>query len=169
MKKVLLIFILVFLLPSCNRDHGGGSDTSFRAKPNTLTKFGSSGTSYKTNLDPGGTYAIIYNGPINGVNYVGIALSDNPDPEATEGYNLKIYFRAPSIPAAGTSVALTAAGDELKIIYYNGTVTTDITADLTLNFISTTTTGNYTTYTITGSGAGSLNTITNIVAVKVGT
>jgi hypothetical protein len=49
-----------------------------------------------------GKYAILYRATIDGVQKVGIAVSD--DPNSTTSFNLKIYFDASEVPTAPKSI-----------------------------------------------------------------
>ena len=160
MKRIIILLIIAFVIPACDKSHHKDSDTSMRIKPGTLTAFGSPST--LSNVD-GSTYnyAVIYNGVINTTNYVGIAVSNNP--EATN--YLTIYFQSPQIPT-GSGIVLTALGNNL-IIKRNGT---DITASLTLTITKLTPINNYIRYLIEVT-AGPLFTTgpEHITALYVGT
>jgi hypothetical protein len=162
MKKVLFIFICAFLITSCDKDNGGSSNTSYRAKPGGLTAFNSPATRFSTNLDTDlNGYAIIYNGPINGTNYVGIALSSNPD--ATP--SIKIYYQSNTI----SNISLIGGTSPGFKVIHNGI---DITGTGTIYDITyvKSTNGSFTTYTITISGAGaSVTTSPDIYAIYAGT
>jgi hypothetical protein len=172
MKKVLLLLILALLFPSCDKDSGGSNNKSFRVQPGDLTAFNSPATSYSityngTTYTQGATgHSIIYTGTIDGTEYVGISVSDNPDPESTESFNLKVYFQSSTIPSSVIIPATSAT-----IVIYNGTTHTGISGGpITLNFTSLGTTGLYTTYSITSSGSIDINGLTlsgiNITALK---
>ncbi|MFH0974844.1 MAG: hypothetical protein V1874_03580 [Spirochaetota bacterium] len=171
MKKIFVLFVFALLISACNKSSSDSSDTSFRMKPNTLTKFDSPvpGTemNYSTTLGSG-NYAIIYNGTINNENYVGISLSNNPDPEGTESFNLKIYFQSSTIPS---SFALTTTNCSITYKTGSNTYTVLSGGPLTLNFASAPATNTtYTIYTITSSGSisvgGNALSSLNINAVK---
>lgn len=159
-KRIIILLIIAFIIPACDKSHHKDSDTSMRIKPGTLTAFGSPST-VSTVDGSSYNYAVIYNSAINNTNYVGIAVSNNPD--ATN--YLTIYFQSPLIPT-GSNIVLTALGNSL-VIKRNGL---DITASLTLNITKLAPINNYTRYLIEVT-AGPLTTSgpEHITALYVGT
>jgi len=168
-KRIIILLIIAFVIPACDKSSHHDSDTSMRIKPGTLTKFDTPAptteTNFNTSIGSGG-YAIIYTGVINNNNYVGIGMSNNPDAETT---NIKIYFQG-SISEGGPF--LYPSGQ----IILNGTP--QASQDLTLTFVRSTVIKDhgdtnpsndttYTIYTISGTGSGGL-VITNIKALYVG-
>ncbi len=155
MKKVFILFVFAIIISACDKDDSGTSDTSFRIKSGSLTKFNSpvpgTGTYFDTTLGTG-NYAIIYNGTINGRNYIGIGFTDSPNPPPNPTVNIKILFYDYSTIPIG-SLSLNAATNGLVIKNLGA----DITDDLTLNILSKNVNAHgttYTTYSITGSSSG---------------
>jgi hypothetical protein len=159
-KKLFILFAFALIISECDKDSKSSSDTSFRIKSGTLTKFASPVTPYYTNQG-NGNYAIIYNGSINGTNYIGIALSNDPVPATSY---IKIYYQGNSI----TNVSLIGGTSPGFKVIHDGT---DQTGAGTYNFIFTqNTVGTYTTYTIEITGSGYLTTTgpNHITALHVG-
>jgi hypothetical protein len=142
-KKIFVLFIFAVIISACDKSKSSSSDTSFRIKAGTLTKFVSpSSAGTNVNGTPY-TYAIIYTGSINSTNYVGIAVTNDPE-SATY---IKVYFEASSIPT-GTGLTINNA-----TINKSGAVTTGNTLTLDIALTSTSSNGTYTynVYTITGN------------------
>jgi hypothetical protein len=155
-KKIFALFIFALMISACDKSSSSSSDTSFRIKSGSLTKFASpTGTVY--NIDLGthtGSYAIIFNHTINGTNYVGIACSNNPE---SETYNLKIYYAASSIISGTYSATIVENGGAPN--------TESLTLTIALNAGLSTT--KYNVYDINGN---STNVgLIDISAVQVGT
>ena len=134
-----------------------------RLNPETLTlddKYGRPAMSYDIVYPPltynTGSYAVIFNGTVNSIKSVGIAVADNPK---TATFNLKIYFQADSIPEGNYSI--NESNSSLKV-NGAGSVTHLIDLNLTQEIDGT--------YTITGSGNinGTAITITSIKARLAG-
>jgi hypothetical protein len=141
-RKFFVFFIFVLIISACNKDKDSSSDTSFRIKSGSLTKFNSpvpgTATSYNINSSAHtGSYAIIFNSNINSTNYVGIACSNDPNAET---YNLKIYYSSPSI----------ASGTYSANIVENGTPYSE-SLTLTIALNTTYTTSTYNVYDINGT------------------
>jgi hypothetical protein len=116
MNRVLCVMIIFLLTLACQKGSGNNIPGAYSIQPDTLTPFnpihscadGIAGIvdgvhklcdenfslSFKSATIPG-NYAVLYQATIDGVQKVGIAVSDNPNSEA---FNLKIYFDASDIP-----------------------------------------------------------------------
>ncbi len=175
MKRALVALLLLPLL-YCNRESGGtDSSSDFIYTPGSHDKITLDDTSYQigndwdTNdcssvLPDSHCFAIIYTGTIDENNYVGIAVSDDPDDPIA--FNLKIYFSAASIPASiDLSTEPTAA---IKVTDNSGTYTYS-SGSFTLTF----TEQSDTIYRIQSSGTATLTgskflTGLDIYALRVG-
>lgn len=143
MRRLYILFVFVIIISSCGDDSSSSSDTSFRIKTGSLTKFESPSAVSYVNGNPY-NYAIIYSGAISGTNYVSIAVSNSPKyPEnlTAETYNLKIYFPANSI-SSGTYSATTVI---------NGGAALSESLPLTITLNTTLTTSKYNVYDINGT------------------
>lgn len=160
-KRIIIFLIIAFVIPACDKSSHHDSDTSMRIKPGTLTAFNSPATPYYTSQG-NGNYAIIYNGVINNTNYIGIALSNNPDPGTAY---IKIYYESSSI----TDISLIGGASPNFKVIHDGVDQTGA-GTYNLSFIRNTV-GTYTTYTIQITGTGYLTTTipNHITALYVGT
>jgi hypothetical protein len=152
-KKLFVLFVFALIISACDKDKDSSSDTSFRIKSGSLTKLNSpvpgTGTYFDTNLGTG-NYAVIYNGVIDGRNYIGIAFSDNPN-SSTPTTNIKILFYDYSTIPIG-SLSLTAGSNGLVMTNLGA----NITSNLTLNIVSKNINAHgttYTTYSLTATSA----------------
>jgi hypothetical protein len=144
-KKLFILFAFALIISACDKSSNSSTDTSFRIKSGTLTKFASPVTTYNVGGNSG-SYAIIYSGTINSISYVGIACSQ--DPENPSSYHLKIYYQASSI-LPGTHPATTVI---------NGTPYSESVVITSIDLNTTLTTSKYNVYDIIGNSpnAGAL-------------
>jgi hypothetical protein len=170
-KKIFVLFIFAVIISACDKSKSSSSDTSFRIKAGTLTKFASPINTYNYTFISGRSgNSIIYNGTINGTNYVGLALGDNSD----DSFGLYIYFPSASFPSVGSTVDVTGTAGAIIKAKNSSTDYTVVTGTLSLQFVSRNE-STYVTYTINPI-ASSLtiagNAVTfvgNITALFVGT
>ena len=141
----------MLLICRCNDSgSGSGSTKGLRLNPETLTlddKYGRPAMSYDIVYPPltynTGSYAVIFNGTVNSIKSVGIAVADNPK---TATFNMKIYFQADSIPEwNGHTIDQTNSN---ITITEGSTVTRSTSHSILLNLILETDG----TYTISGTG-----------------
>ncbi|MBN2040762.1 MAG: hypothetical protein JW864_12025 [Spirochaetes bacterium] len=155
MKKIFVILAFISLFYACGNDDSNESDNNFIINADNIKKFESpliKGQYFTTTsgLHENVDYAIIYNGTINGTNYVGIACKQDP---SLGSYNLKIYYEASSI----TSGTYTAT------VVDNGTRSSQSLV-LTISLNSTNTTDDYNVYDIEVNGSIGHFTITAVEA-----
>jgi hypothetical protein len=165
------------ILPFLYCNQGGGDSkkgSDFIYTPGSTDKITLDGTSYQiagswdandcsSSLPDSHCFAIIYTGTINENEYVGIAVSDDPDNPTA--FNLKIYFSSASIPSSiDLSTEPTAA---VKVTDNSGTYTYS-GGSFTLTF----TAQSDNIYRIQSSGTATLGIMTleglDIYALKVG-
>ncbi len=187
-KKIYILLIFAIFLTNCGGGGSGSSgDRDYRITPGSLTTFDSPGGTVDTEflVDYGGAstgnYSVIFNQTINGTDYVGIAVSDNP---AAESFNMKIYFPGSSIPSGAKTI--TTGGDTvIKVYDGSGPYTSTDSQTINLTFTSSeviethgdSDSSNDTTYTIYRiqsadtigfDGTGSQITAMDIHALRVG-
>jgi hypothetical protein len=159
MKKIVFLTILIFitgLIVSCSDSSGGDSDTGYvdpgnwsgidvKTKSFSLTGFGSCA------LDTD-CLAIIYQGKLNGTQYVGIAAKD-----ISGTPSLKIYWQASSVPFGTTNISA-------YTVNLNGTITAGTNLSVT---ISDNGDGTYHIIFNSPVAGTSIDTPNNINALKV--
>ncbi|MCU0821300.1 MAG: hypothetical protein MUC95_02360 [Spirochaetes bacterium] len=162
MKNFIIISVIALFICNCN-DSGSSSHGTkgLKFNPDTLTDDDKYNLPSTVNtISFGGAdvtvnYSIIYEGTVNSIAYVGIAMS-NTD----QTFNLKLYYNGTSVPASGSIID---SDDSLTIKVKNGSGTyVSQSSSLTFTSVSDpqTTTVNektYTTYTMTISGTATLN------------
>lgn len=72
--------------------------------------------------------SIIYNSEVNGISYVGIAASE--DPNLSNSFNMKLYFQSSGIP---NSITLDSTNSTIKV-KEGGTTYTNTSNSITLTF-----------------------------------
>lgn len=167
MKKITVLYILILftgIILSCNDSSGGNSEEGY-IDPGLSAKDISANKSYNLTMATGGAksasgsgaHAVIYQGELGGIDYVGIAIDNFDNTPATDRFNLKIYWQSSSI----NSVSLTNTQYSVKLII-NGVEYTTPTGNLDLTItpesdntysIEINTPITLTSNTITGSGA----------------
>ncbi|MDI9425758.1 MAG: hypothetical protein QM472_13060, partial [Spirochaetota bacterium] len=169
MKKFILFAALALTAAGCGAGEGRDHSTGFKIAPGSVSEFTIKTKSYNVTYSgpKTGDYAVVFLGNIGGESYVGVALSS--DPKSATSFNLKMYFRADSIPGSYTLNPVTLS-DLITVRNEGGTTYSDRTAwtgTLTLNF----TDKGDGTYEITSIGNPSIDgnnlTITTITALKV--
>jgi len=146
MKKILFCIVLLSaaLIMACNEDSSTDSSSDYvnpgftekTLNPKSYSGFGTADCPEGT-----GCQAIIYQGKINKVNYVGIAIKNGT-------YNLKVYWPGTSVEFSSTDVTGCTVIDD-------GTKVTDQT--ITMQIVNE----GDTTYTITFQSAVSGTSITS--------
>ena len=170
MKKFILFFLLSLIATGCGAGGEGDGPTGFKITPGSVTKFTIIPKSYNVSYDgeeKRGDYAVVFLGTVNDENYVGIAVSSNPDNDTS--FNLKMYFRGNAIPASYT-LKHDVSTDVITVRNEGSAAFSDPatwTGTLALTFAN----NNDGTYTITGAGSptvgGKTLTVTEITALKV--
>ncbi len=170
--KAVALYIVLFivLLTGCKKSSGGDDAGTYIAQPGTLTKYTTNITSNTITYNGTGyncttaaqCYAVLYNANVNGVDYVGVAVSQ--DPSSTTAFNLKMYFQSSYIPS---SITLDGSNCTFKVSL-SGSTYTYSSGSVTLNFVDQ---GNGTYRITTAAGGVTLTggglTITEIIALKV--
>ena len=161
-RKITILIILLLFVLSCNKGSSGTkSDTGFTITPESLLKINapsdiSEGYTLMFNsAGQSGNYAVIMTFDIDEISYVGIAVSNDPELKSTSTsiFNLKIHFKSESIPTSITIDSTTVSDSSITVkLNQEGTVYTWHSGTLTLN-LTENVFDDYTTYTITSSGA----------------
>ncbi|TAL29780.1 MAG: hypothetical protein EPN93_20800 [Spirochaetes bacterium] len=180
MKKALIACTLAGLILSCGGGYNSSSDKGFTIQPGDLTQFTLQnkshsitfgGTPYNCVSDPG-CYAILFQGTINGTQYVGLAVQRET---LTEIFNLKIYYPG-SIPTTFPDSKDIQADSNSVVKVERKNISTGVTttytydhiAAFTINFTAAATNNVYPiTATGTPSVGGSSLTITSIDALGI--
>lgn len=169
MKKFILFAALAIIAAGCGAGGGGDHSTGFKITPGSVTEFTIKAKSYNVSYSGAktGNYAVVFLGTVNGENYVGIAVSSNPDSDTS--FNLKMHFRGNAIPASYTldSGVLT----DIITVRNEGSPTFSDPATWTGTLALTFVNNGDGTYTITGVGSptvgGNPLTVNTITALKV--
>lgn len=165
-----MFIIITGIITACGDSSSSSSSSAgFILQPG-LDKYDLPETSYDVDFigNETGTYAVMFQQEINDINYIGIALTD--DPYGTN-FNLKIYFEGSSIPESGEISSDSATITIIK----DGTRYTEQSVSLTLNFVKNVFTNSndvdYSLYTISTSSdpliEGNTLTINSITALEV--
>lgn len=169
MKKFILFAALAIIAAGCGAGSDGDGSTGFTITPGSVTEFTIKAKSYNVTYSgaKSGNYAVIFLGTVNDENYVGIAVSSNPD--SGTSFNLKMYFRASAIPASYT-LQDSVSTDAITVRNEGSNTFSDPaswTGSLTLTFVN----NGDGTYTITGAGSPTVDgnplTVSTITALKV--
>jgi len=167
MKRIFLLTILILItgiMFSCNDSSNSKTEEGY-IDPGLTAKTVSTTKSYNLTMTTGGNktasgsgaYAIIYQGELNKIDYVGIAIDNFDNTPTTDRFKLQIYWQASSI----NSVSLTSSQYTVKLIINDVEYTTPTgNLDLTITpesdgtySIEINTPITLTSNTITGSGA----------------
>ncbi len=169
MKKFILFAALALIAAGCGAGEGRDHSTGFKITPGSVSEFTIKTKSYDVIYSGPNTgdYAVVFLGNIGGESYVGVALSR--DPKSETSFNLKMYFRADSIPGS-YELDPDNPTDSITVRNEGGSTYSDRatwTGTLTLNF----TDNGDGTFNITGIGNPSVGgtnlTINTIKALKV--
>ncbi len=169
MKKFILFAALMIFATGCGAGGEGDGSTGFTITPGSVTEFTIKAKSYNVSYTgvETGNYAVVFLGTVDGENYVGIAVSNNPDSDTS--FNLKMHFRANTIPASYT-LDSDVPTDVITVRDEGSPTFSDPatwTGTLALTFVN----NGDGTYTITGVGSptvgGNTLTVSTITALKV--
>ncbi len=122
--------IALITLISCGaEDSSGSSSTDFKIQPGDVQKFSTtiSGGSYNVTCDgaKAGTYAIIFQKNINSIDYVGIALGE--DPKTNRKFKVFISWQSSSIASYNDLASVTVIIDGIKYTNESAAINFSIT------------------------------------------
>jgi hypothetical protein len=142
MNRIIYVMIVFLLTMACQKGSGDNIPGAYSIQPDSLSPFssihsGSNGSislcdenfSISFNGARTGKYAVIYLATIDGVQKVGMALSDNPN---SETFNLKIYFTASAIPTSPKSID--DADLDIKVKVGSNVYTKQASSGVTISF-----------------------------------
>lgn len=120
--------IAMLQIIACGGTSSSSSNEEFKIKPGDVSKFDTpiSGTSYNVTFDGSktGTYAIIFQNNINGIDYVGIAFGQNP--KTNREFKVYISWQSSSISNYTGSASITVIDDN-GVRYSNTNATINFT------------------------------------------